>query len=174
MVNQSGQHFTLDLTLVRGQGCTGHVSLGTKGSFVLVQIGTSTWIKPDSQFWKTYGGNNQAVLQLLSGKYLKANTASFGRQFGTLCDASKLASGLGTMQHLAKGPGTTVNGQPALDLTKTGAGSMDVSVSATPEILRITGAGTSTGRIDFTGYGHPVTLHTPPAGQTIDGSKLGL
>jgi hypothetical protein len=32
----------------------------------------------------------------------------------------------------------------------------------------------SGGRIDFTGYGSPVTLTPPPASETLDGAKYGF
>jgi hypothetical protein len=68
-----------------------------------------------------------------------------------------------------------ISGQPALQLTD-GAkpGSVYVSVSGRPQLLRVVSTGSNGGQLDFTGYGTPVTLTAPPASQTLDGAKYGF
>lgn len=72
---------------------------------------------------------------------------------------------------------TTVAGQQVLPVTdKTKGGTMDVTDSATPQIVQITnttGQGGSTGQIKFE-VGKQVTLTAPPASQTVDGSAFGF
>src|SRR2546430_976824 len=49
-VQSSGQNIALNLSLGT-QGCTGTMGIGGQGSFVLLKIGKSLWIKPDDKFW---------------------------------------------------------------------------------------------------------------------------
>jgi hypothetical protein len=173
-VTDSGQTIGLNLAIKGTKGCQGSMSVQGKGSFVLTVIGQTTWIKPDDQFWRTYGGTNAAVLQLLSGKYMKVSTTGNGlASLASLCNLNQLAGGFKSPGHAAKGKSTTISGTPALQLTQ-GGDSMYVSVSASPLILRVTGGRSDPGQLDFTGYGSSITLTAPPAGQTIDGSKYGF
>ena len=77
------------------------------------------------------------------------------------------------MNHLVKGTTTTIAGLSALQLQDTSASySAYVTISASPEFLRLNGG--SEGQLDFSGYNAPVTLHPPPASETIDGSTIGV
>lgn len=180
-VVDSGQHIGLDLTLVGGTGCTGTMTMRGKGSFRLILIGKTVWIKPDRKFWKTSGGSDSAaVLQLLAGKYLKTSASGNGLgSLASLCKPSKLAGGFGGVRSdaTAKRQHITVAGQPALRFAgkdRHGSGSLDVSDSATPRILRIVAAGSAVAHLEFTGYGQTVPLTAPPAGQTLSGKQFGL
>lgn len=181
-VTSSGQHIGLDLTLLGSARCQGSISLQGKGSFRLIMIGKTVWIKPDRKFWTTFGGTNSAALHILAGKYLRLSARGNGNSLGSLaalCKPGKLASSFGgissaataTRQHV------TVAGQPALRLSGRdgkGSDSLEVSDSATPEILRIAGTGSTMADIKFTGYGHTVPLTAPPASQTLSGKRFGL
>ena len=62
---------------------------------------------------------------------------------------------------------------PALQIKDTrNSGSAYVTISASPEFLRLDG-GTS-GHLDFTGYNAPMVLTPPPADQTVNGAKFGF
>ena len=73
-----------------------------------------------------------------------------------------------------KGPVTTVNGQPALELSQPKRSThVYVSKSANPEIVQIQGP-KGQGYVNFTGYDAPATITTPPASDTLDGAKYGF
>jgi hypothetical protein len=172
-VSSSGQTYNLNLTLVRGQGCTGTMAVVNTGSFKLTSIGNQVWIKPDQQFWKKEGAT-AAVLNVVSGKYLRVTANS---QFGSLrafCQPSQLAGSFGTSQTgLVKGNTATIAGQPALQIKDTGdSASLYVSQNAPPEILRLSAG--SRGTLDFSDYNSSVTLTAPPASETLNGAKYGL
>jgi hypothetical protein len=172
-VSSSGQTYDLNLTLVGGRGCTGAMTVVNTGSFKFTAIGNQVWIKPDQQFWKKEGATT-AVLNVVSGKYLRVTANS---QFGSLrafCQPSQLAGSFGTSQTgVVKGNTITIAGQPALQIKDTGdSGSMYVSEKTQPEILRLSAG--SRGTLNFSDYNRSVTLTAPPASETLNGAKYGL
>jgi hypothetical protein len=172
-VTSSGETVGLDLTLVRGKGCTGTMAVAGTGSFKLTAIGNQVWIKPDQQFWKKEGAT-AAVLNVVSGKYMKVRATSQLGSLSVFCQPSQLAGSFGHLAPgLVKGTTTTISGQRALQIKDASdSGSIFVSDTAKPQILRLSGG--SKGTIDFSGYNSPVTLTAPPAADTLDGSKYGL
>jgi hypothetical protein len=172
-VSSSGQTYDLDLTLVRAQGCTGTMAVAGTGSFKLIAIGNQVWIKPDQQFWQKEGAT-AAVLNVVSGKYLKVKATSQLGSLSGFCQPSQLAGSFGRpAAGLVKGTTTTISGQQALQIKDTGdSASILVSDTAKPQILRLSGG--SQGTIDFSSYNSPVTLTAPPAADTLDGAKYGL
>ncbi|MBV9384110.1 MAG: hypothetical protein JOY82_07645 [Streptosporangiaceae bacterium] len=174
-VTDSGQTIGLDLALARGEGCQGSMSLSGKGSFEIVNKGSTVWIKPTDAFYKGVGASGAAV-RLLSGKWLKvpANGSGLG-SLSSLCNASSLAHSFAkNATGFTKGPATTVNGQPAQELNQPSHKThVFVSQSATPEILQIQGP-KGQGYVNFTNYDAPATITTPPAGETLDGTKYGF
>ena len=56
-MKSSGQNIALNLTLGT-QGCTGTMGINGEGSFVLLKIGKTLWIKPDDAFWKHAAGSD--------------------------------------------------------------------------------------------------------------------
>lgn len=171
----SGQTVVFNMTF-GVNACTGTLAVSGEGSFVLLRIGKTLWIKPDSQFWRSAAGGsgNPAVLTLLEGKYLRTTTAD--ANLGPLakwCSPSQFVGTFGPVPAgLAKGKVTTISGQPALELTEPGqAGAGYVSISPTPEWLRITDG---SDQMNFTDYNAPVSVSPPPAGQTVEGSQYGF
>ena len=172
----SGQQVRLSLWLARGKGCRGRITLAGKGSFRMIVIGTVAWIRPDVMFWKTYGGANAAALKLLTGKWLKTTSHSSLGPLEQLCRTRFLARNFQGLGALVSKASTTMSGQPAVQLTarSKAQGAMYVSDSSNPEILRVIDAGAQGGQLDFTGYGAPVSLSTPPPGQVLDGKRFGF
>jgi hypothetical protein len=168
----SGQTFTMDLT-VGTNGCTGTVGLGGQGSVRLLRIGSTIWIKPDKQYWKSDLQATPGDLSKVEGKYVRlSRNGPATSSFSSFCYLSQLASQLSVGEdRVTKGQTATVLGQSTLQLKNPQeAGAAYVTISATPEILR-TGGGS--GQVDFT-YDAPLTLTRPSARQTIAGSKYGL
>ena len=173
----SGQTFTMNLTL-GARGCKGTLSIKGEGSFALLKIGKTVWIKPDNRFWKYAGGSSitPAAMRILAGKIIKTSatgSSSLG-SLGAICIPSQFASAFGSkLTGLVKGATTTIDGRPALQLKDTGdQGSAYVTISGPPEFLRL--AAGSTAKLDLTGYDAPMTLTPPPASEVLDGAKYGF
>jgi len=175
-VQSSGQNIALNLSLGT-QGCTGTMGIEGQGSFVLLKIGKSLWIKPDDKFWNHAAGSaGSALIDLVSGKYIKPSAkGSSLASIGALCDPAQFAKSFGgDMTGMVKGTTATIAGQPALQIKDSGdAASAYVTVDAKPQFLRLDGGG-SNGRLDFTDYNAPLHLTPPPASETLDGAKYGL
>ncbi len=178
-VNQSGQAVGVNLGYVKGKGCAGTVSEGDKGSVTIVVIGNTAWMKPSDKFLQSTGGSQAAAaIALLNGRYLKGKTSdSAVASLTSVCDVNQMTKSVTDTSTLVKGKVTTLAGQQVLPVTdKTKGGTIDVTDTATPQIVQITnttGQGGSTGQIKF-GVGKQVTLTPPPASQTVDGSSLGF
>jgi hypothetical protein len=173
--SDSGQTITVDLTLVHGKGCEGTLGEGNLGSLKLIDDGPTTWILPDSKFYKTSGAPS-SVAALLAGKYLEtASSNSDVSSLSQLCSMSKLLSQFTVDAGNGKGTLTTVDGQSAVEINdKSGAGHAWVSDTATPELLRIQKPGSSGGELNFTYPATAPALTAPPASETVDGSKYGF
>jgi hypothetical protein len=174
-VSGSGQTYDLDLTLVRAQGCEGTMALKGTGSVKLVAVGKEVWINPDRQFWKKVGGSNaDAVLHVLSGKYMKVKATSQLGSLSGFCGPSQLAGSFGhTPAGLIKGKTTTISGQATLQIKDPGdSASLFVSETAKPQIVQI--AGGSEGTLTFSDYNSPVKLTAPPRRETLNGAKYGF
>jgi hypothetical protein len=167
--------YDLDVTLVRGQGCAGTMALKGTGTVKLVAIGKEVWIKPDRQFWEKAGGSNAAaVLQVLSGKYMKVKATSQLGSLSGFCGPSQLAGSFGhTPAGLTKGKTATISGQATLQIKDTGdSASLFVSETAKPQIVEI--AGGSQGTLTFSDYNSPVKLTAPSRRETLNGAKYGF
>jgi hypothetical protein len=176
-VSDSGGDYTVHLDYKPGTGCKGTVAQAGHGSFAMVMIGTTAWLKPDNAFWRAYAGSDAAAaIALLGGRYLKGSTSNANLASLTkLCDVNALASSLSLPTDVVKGKVTTVGGEQVLPLTdKAKGGTMYVTDTSSPQIVELvkTAAGDS-GKISFT-VGHPVTVTAPPASQSVDGSPFGL
>jgi hypothetical protein len=171
----SGKPLTFSLTLVKGQGCTGTMSEGTAGSFQIVMVGKTVWIKPDRAFWKSNGGNDPATLSIVSGKYVKDTAGTGLGAMSTLCDLDNWIGAIDQATGMVKGMTATVNGQRALQLKDTGdTASAFVSDTAKPVLVRLADPSPGGGTFNFTGYGAVTAITAPPASQTLDGRKYGL
>jgi hypothetical protein len=170
--SNSGQAFSIDITLTRSKGCTGLVSQGSSGSVRLIKVGSTLWIKPDGQFWATEGLTNASVLKAVSGKYVETGSGSSMAQLGDLCDVSQLVQAMGTSYHgMSKGATTTIAGQQALAINTANSGVLYVTVASAPRLLRVDGG--SQGHLNFS-YGPSPTLTPPPASETVNGAQYGF
>jgi hypothetical protein len=162
----SGQTVAISLSVTH-EGCTGSISAGSIGGFAIRDIGKTVWIQPNDKFWE-YAGVPASELSVVHGKWLEftgTGSNSLYAAFAPLCSANKLVSALGpALTGLVKGKTIKISGHPALQLRSTkGQGSLYVSISSKPEILRISDGGT----INFSAYGAHVTLTPPPAADVI-------
>ena len=113
----------------------------------------------------------------MSGKYIKLGSNSDLASFAQLCDPSTLSTAFAKQDTgFVKAGTATINGQQALAFKQpknTSNGTVYVSDSATPQILRIAGPANE-GTIDFTDYNAKATITAPPASEVVDGSQFGL
>jgi hypothetical protein len=176
-IKDSGQIDTLNLTLST-KACTGTFGIKGKGSVRLVKVGNALWIKPDNRFWRSAAGSGltSAVLQILSGQYIKASAKDPDlARLDVFCNPRQLAGAFKTPGDLVKGGTTTVSGQPVLALKNTsGPDTAYVTISAHPEFVRLDGGGNGNGRLDFSRYNVPVSVAPPSADQIIDGARYGF
>ena len=175
-VTDSSGTYNVNLSYKKGSGCKGTVAQPGKGSFAMVVIGTTAWVKPDDAFWKANAGSQaSAAIALLSGRYLKGSTSNGNvASLTKLCDVASLATSLTQATDVAKGPVTILSGQRVLPLTeKAKGGTLYVTDTNPPRILKLTNAkAADSGTLTFSYT--PVTLTPPPASQTVDGSRLGF
>ena len=113
----------------------------------------------------------------MDGKYIKLTSTSDLASFAQLCNPSTLAGAFAKEDTgFVKSRTATVNGQSTLAFKQPknpSNGTVYVSESATPQILRIAGPA-GQGSVDFSDYNASATITAPPASQVIDGSKFGL
>jgi hypothetical protein len=176
--SDSGTPLSFTLTL-RGHstGCEGTLSEGAKGSFQIIVIGKTVWIKPDNTFWKAAGSSDPSVFSILSGKWLEDSSGSSGLGgMSTMCSLNGLLGAFKTSATgLVKGATSTVDGQRVLQLTQSGqTTSVYVSDTADPVIVRIMQPGANGGSFDLTGYGAPFSVTAPPASETLSGKDYGF
>jgi hypothetical protein len=184
----SGQGVTLNLVDVAAQGCQGTIGLAARtavtgsaaasGTADLVVSGGTVYMKLNQSFFKNADlGLPASEFSDVVGKYIKLTSTSDLASFAQLCDPSTLAGAFAKEDTGFVTAGSAmINGQPALGFKQpknTANGTVYVSDTATPEIVRITGP-SNEGSVDFSGYDVPATITAPPAGEVIDGGKFGL
>jgi hypothetical protein len=166
----SGMPVSLDVSLAASHGGQGQLSANGL-SFELIVVDNTIYIKGSRAFYTHFAG--AAAAQLLEGKWLKAPANS--GQLGTLASLTNLSKILGqtlvSSGPISKGSSTTINGQPAIELTDSAkAGSLFVATTGQPFPLQIIKRGAEPGRVTFSAWNKPVTL-TPPA-SALDLSQL--
>jgi hypothetical protein len=184
-VVSQGTHITIDFTDVAAHGCRGTLALAasaaSSGAAVsgladLVEVSSTVYMKLDKSFFRNLGLPTAAFSEV-TGKYIKVTSTSELANFAQLCDPSTLASSFDKqLTGFVKEGTSTIDGQAAEAFkqpAQAGSGTVYVSGSATPEIVRLQGTGDE-GQVSFTDYNAPATITAPPASDVIDGSKFGL
>jgi hypothetical protein len=184
-VVSSGQAIAVDLTDVAAQGCQGTIGLaggGTSsssavsGTASIVEVDSIVYMKLDESFFKS-AGLPASEFSVVAGKYIKLTSKSDLASFAQLCTPSTLSSAFAKEDTgFVKAGTATINGQPALGFKQpknASNGTVYVSESATPEIVRIAGPA-GAGTINFSEYNAHATITAPPASEIIDGTQFGL
>jgi hypothetical protein len=184
-VVSSGQTIAVDLTDVAAKGCQGTIGLAApaassskavSGTASIVEVDSTVYMKLSNSFF-TSAGLPASEFSEVSGKYIKLASGSNLASFAQLCNPSTLSTAFSKEDTgFAKAGTATVNGQSTLAFKQPknpSNGTVYISESATPQILRIAGPA-GQGSIDFSDYNAPATITAPPASQIIDGSKFGL
>ncbi|WP_370133495.1 hypothetical protein [Streptacidiphilus sp. EB103A] len=173
-MTDSGQQMRMDLTIVRGVGCTGTVGEGSQGTIAMVVLGKTVWLKMDATFLKSMGSS--AATKTLSGKYVKTKTSGSSlSSVASFCDLDSFAKSVKKeTDTYTKGGLSTVNGVQVIALTDTSDKSVLSVTTAKPhEVVRATGTATEPGLMNME-YSAGVKITPPPAAEVVDGSKYGL
>ena len=183
-LDDSGEGIALDLTVVSAGGCQGTItytasasatgSAAMSGSADLIDVDSTEYMKFGESLVKNLGLPSSTLADLNS-KYIKMTSTS-DADLAQMCNPSGLWS---VFAHddtggFVKTGTATVGGQPALAFKQQKQpGTVYISDSATPEIVRIAGSA-SQGTFDLSDYNAPATITAPPADDVVDGSKLGI
>ena len=165
-----GSTIALNLHLLAGQGGYGHLAEG-KLAFDMVRIGNKAYFKGSQKFWANFT-KSVGLQQMFAGKWLSASaTTGDLASFTPLTDISALTNQiLSSPGALTKGPTTTVNGHPAIEIvSKDGTLYVSTSGPAYPLLLKPKSGGAS-GQIIFGEWNKPVKLVAPA--KSIDYAKL--
>lgn len=180
--DDSGQTVTFDLSVAGSDGCAGTVSETKEGSVQLIFDGSTVWIKPDDEFWRTAAGvTSSAQLATVKGKWVTgtASSSSLGK-ITSLCQLKTLLAGFGSIPAAAaqdeiKGRVTRINGQRALKISDTkDSAYVYVTDTAQPRLLQLIdpGADGLTSLAYTFGYpGTPVAITPPPASEILTGGQ---
>jgi len=156
-VHFQGRNLTVNVALTNN-GCTGTMSEPQFGSFGIVVLGKSEWVQPSDQFWAKLGVSD-IELALFSGKWLDVGNSSLDLgPLYLLCTIRGAASQFATSKVFGAGPVTLISGKPA-QVLRTSGGTEFVSLSATPELLRLIKGKDTT---NYTRYGARVKITPPP------------
>ncbi|MGH3252287.1 MAG: hypothetical protein ACRDOI_39590 [Trebonia sp.] len=188
----SGQDFSIDLGVKAGQGCSGSVGYGAKGSFKLIVIGSTVYFKPDTAFWQnSAGANATSVINLVDGRYIEGSASDSHLKgiveacgFYQAVGPSNPIAGITTAAEVTPPVGgitigrvSTLDGLRVLPLSDSSGGVTYVSDTGRLEVVKVSqdraGGDGSYGTFTFK-VGVPVTLAAPPASQVLEGSTLGL
>ncbi len=174
-----------DLTDVAAQGCQGTIGLtaaatstskAVSGTADIIEVDSTVYMKLSESFF-TSASLPASDFSDVSGKYIKLASNSDLASFAQLCNPSTLSTAFAKQDTGFVSAGTTtINGQTALAFKQPknpSNGTVYVSQTATPQILRIAGPANE-GSIDFTDYNAHATITAPPASEVVDGSKFGL
>jgi hypothetical protein len=175
-IHSSGKLIGVDLSLVRGKGMTGTVTVG--GAKVeLVLVGNDGYMRASSTFWKRYAGQagGPGLTQLLADKWIKfpGKGAQLGSLTGPLSAKSLFKSLIASHGKLENKGETTYNGQNVVaihDITKNAT--LYVAAKGAPyPVGLIKAGGRDAGTVAFDHWNEPPTL-TAPKG-ALDFSHLG-
>jgi hypothetical protein len=175
-VSTGSSTVSFDLTLVQNVGCQGTIAQSKTATFQLVETGGSIWLKPSAAYYASLK-LSQAAQALVADKWIKVKSTD--SQIGDLpkiCSFSGLFGSLKTPSGASfVATPTTYQGQSAYEVTQSGqAGYAFITNTGTPLLAKLAEPGANGGVITFTEYSTPLTITTPTAAETIDGSALGI
>jgi hypothetical protein len=159
-VNSGGQHITIDIQLVGGQGGRGQITLGGL-SFKLVGLNNYAYMQAPPAVWEKAGAPASAA-QELQGKWLRTPATGQFASIASLTNIHTLFSQL-LAQHgkkLTTGAESTVAGRKVVAV-KSDQGTLYVAATGKPYPVELVKPGSDGGRIDFDRFNEAVTLSAP-------------
>ena len=171
-VSTGGKEVVVDLSIAKGKGATGSMTLGG-AKIDLVVIGKKGYLKAGADFWNQFS-QASGFAGLLSGKWLAfpADNAQFGSLTG-VANAKTIFNELTGSHGKIKNTGaTTYNGQSVIALVdETKHGTLYVAGTGAPYPAALVETKGGGGTVTFDRWNESVTL-TAPKG-AIDFSHLG-
>jgi hypothetical protein len=173
-VPTGGQVIGIDMTVVKGKGATGSLTL--KGQKVdLVVIGNDAYMKAGATFWAQFAGSKgAAIASLVADKWIKFSATDPRFQgFTSFADTSGMFQTLGRGSSTVTNKGaTTYKGQSVVNLYDPAkGGSLYVSATGTAYPVAVIKSGSNSGAITFDKWNESVTLSAPSG--ALDFSQLG-
>lgn len=173
--SNSGQVTKMDLSVVRGKGCTGTLFQSGVGSFKIIYSGSTVWVMPSKSYLRAaLSHSNGATVALLAGKWLKVKAGSSG--LGLFSASCSVSTALGSAarpsssQPISGGSTSVMNGQNVVELTDEGV-KLYITEKAEPRLVSVkAGRGTTS----FSYPAAPASIAPPPASQVVDAAKYGL
>lgn len=164
-VSSSGKQIGLDLSIAKGNGAKGSMTLG--GDAVqLIVVGDNGYLKASPAFWTQFAGSSGGMIaQLLAGRWLKfpVHNAQF-EPLVAFASPKALFDQLqsGADASLKNNGATTYKGQDVVALDD-GAknGTLYVSSTGTPYPVALVKTGSGGGAITFSEWNKPVSLTAP-------------
>lgn len=164
-ISNEGQTTKIDLQN-GGTNVKGSIDLNGQ-ALELLRIDQDLYMKAADAFWKQFiPADQQGVLTLLSGKYVKvdATNESFSA-FTEAFDASEILKAEGSV---TKSTPTTIHGTPAIGLVSSDRdATLYIAMTGEPYPLRIEGK-PSQGSVDFTDFGKSIEFTPPAASEVVD------
>jgi hypothetical protein len=172
-ITTGGRQVGIDLTVVKGKGATGSVTLdGHKVDIVVT--GGDAYMKADAAFWTQFAGSSgSTVAQMFANKWLKFPTSNPQFAGFTNFTDSKTIFGQLSSKHgtITNDGATTYKGQSVVAIRdKTKGGTFYVAGTGTAYPVALVKTGNGSGAITFDSWNKSVTL-TAPSG-AIDLSQL--
>jgi hypothetical protein len=172
-VPSSGQPIGLDLSIAKGNGSTGSMTLNGQNVDLMI-VGNDGYMKAGKAFWQQFAGSSGPMIsQLLAGRWLKfpVNTAQFKSLVGLSRPKSlfdELKSGADSA--LKNSGTTTYKGQSVIALDDGKSGTLYVAATGTPYPVALVETGAGGGAITFSDWNKPVSLTAPT--NVLDYSQL--
>ena len=171
--SNNGQAVGIDLTLTRGTGGSGSLTIGGQKVEIINAAGKS-YLRAPAAFWAK-AGIPQTVSDLLADRWITApatgSSAVAFSGFAQFTDMAVIVDGL--LEGIVPtdvGQRTMVDGQPAVTVLDKDGNSLAVSVTGEPYPLRFTEKTGKPGDVVFSGWNKAATV-TPPA-DAVDFAKI--
>ncbi|WP_171168828.1 hypothetical protein [Streptomyces sp. I05A-00742] len=162
----------IDLAVDNKGNCAGTVTSPTTGSAEVIKLGDRVWMKADEKLWKSQA--NPQVAELLKGRYITGPTSDPKlKGMTSACDLAAMQAKVGDEKEsgeIKKGAATTLDGQPVVPISSDGT-TISVAAAGRPYPLKIDDSKDGS-VVRLTDWNKPVSAKAPPAGQTIDITKL--
>jgi hypothetical protein len=174
--DDSGHTLSFDLSVAGTDGCTGTVKETSVGSFQLIFDGSTLWIKPDDEFWRTEGGvTDPAQLAEVEGKYVTASAGNSGAsEVTSLCQLNTYLKDFTSIPDgtpgETKGRVTRMSGERVLKVSDTkDSAYVYVTDTTQPRLLQIIDPSAVGNELTFSYPGTPVAITPPPASEIFVG-----
>lgn len=175
-LSSGGKRDIYHLGIKPGQGCAGTIGQVGAGSYRVIVIGTTVYVKPDAVMWKAHLADSpEADAGAAEGKYLTGTSFDMldGGTSG-VCNLSFWLMLVSAPDNAVKGAFTTLDGARVLTLKDSAGLIKYVTDSSKPELAGFTiPSSPGSPGSKFTFSSGAVVLAAPPPDQVMDGSKSG-